>query len=113
MVKDSRAASGFKRNAPRPFQPRHPQAPTPLCRGWRLRLYTIIFESDTRAGRTFDIALIGLILLSVAVVVADSMPRLQTALAWHLHRAGVGLHGAVHGGICGPWCACATRCVTR
>ena len=49
--------------------------------GWRLRLYTVIFESDTRAGRTFDIALIGLILLSVAVVVADSMPRLQAR--WH------------------------------
>jgi len=22
--------------------------------GWRLRLYTIIFEADTRAGRLFD-----------------------------------------------------------
>ena len=41
--------------------------------GWRLRLYTIIFEADTRAGRAFDLALIVMILASVAVVVADSM----------------------------------------
>ena len=41
--------------------------------GWRLRLYTIIFEADTRAGRTFDLVLIALILSSVAVVMLDSV----------------------------------------
>ncbi len=41
--------------------------------GWRLRVYTVIFEADTRAGRAFDLALIALILASVAVVVLDSM----------------------------------------
>lgn len=41
--------------------------------GWRLRLYTIIFEADTRAGRLFDQALILTILTSIAVVMADSM----------------------------------------
>ncbi len=41
--------------------------------GWRLRLYTIIFEADTRAGRAFDLILIGFILASVVVVVLDSM----------------------------------------
>ena len=41
--------------------------------GWRLRLYTIIFEADTRAGRQFDQWLIYLILTSVAVVVIDSV----------------------------------------
>jgi len=41
--------------------------------GWRLRLYTIIFEADTRAGRAFDLALIVLIVASVAVVVLDSV----------------------------------------
>ena len=66
-----------------PHAPSSPDAPgtDTALQGWRLRLYTIIFEADTRAGRTFDIALIGLILLSVAVVVADSMPRLQPR--WH------------------------------
>lgn len=45
--------------------------------GWRLRLYTIIFEADTVAGRRFDQTLIGLILLSVTVVVLDSVATLQ------------------------------------
>jgi voltage-gated potassium channel len=57
--------------------------------GWRLRLYTIIFEAETRAGRAFDLALIGLILLSVAVVVLDSVESIHarhaalfTVLEW-------------------------------
>jgi voltage-gated potassium channel len=41
--------------------------------GWRLRLYTVIFEADTRAGRRFDQWLIALILTSIVVVVLDSM----------------------------------------
>ena len=57
--------------------------------GWRLRLYTIIFEADTRAGRLFDIVLITAILASVGVVIADSVQsiarehgRLFDALEW-------------------------------
>ena len=53
--------------------------------GWRLRVYRIIFESDTRAGRNFDLALIWLIVTSVAVVMLDSFEGLHarwgTALA--------------------------------
>ena len=45
--------------------------------GWRLRLYEVIFESDTRAGRLFDKILIGVILLSVAVVIADSVESIS------------------------------------
>lgn len=45
--------------------------------GWRLRLYTIIFEADTRAGRAFDLTLIACILASVAVVVLDSMSEVH------------------------------------
>ena len=41
--------------------------------GWRLRLYTIVFEANMRAGRAFDLTLIACILASVAVVVLDSM----------------------------------------
>jgi voltage-gated potassium channel len=44
--------------------------------GWRLRLYTIIFEADTRAGRQFDKWLIVIILASVLVVVLDSVQTL-------------------------------------
>ncbi|MCM5678101.1 ion transporter [Schlegelella sp. S2-27] len=45
--------------------------------GWRLRLYTIIFEADTRAGKLFDVVLIAAILLSVAVVMLDSVEALH------------------------------------
>jgi len=41
--------------------------------GWRRRLHEIVFESDTRAGKLFDIVLIAAILLSVAAVMADSV----------------------------------------
>lgn len=49
----------------------------PALRGWRQRLHTIVFESDTRAGRTFDQAVIALILLSVVVVTLDSVASIQ------------------------------------
>ncbi|WP_348756377.1 ion transporter [uncultured Aquincola sp.] len=45
--------------------------------GWRLRLYTVIFEADTRAGRLFDLALVWLILASVAVVMLDSFEHIH------------------------------------
>ena len=41
--------------------------------GWRLRVFRVIFESDTAAGRLFDIALIFVILASVVVVMLDSV----------------------------------------
>lgn len=37
------------------------------------KVYQIIFEADTRAGRTFDIGLLIAIILSVLVVIAESM----------------------------------------
>lgn len=40
---------------------------------WRQRLHTVVFESDTRAGRAFDAALIVCILASIAVVVLESI----------------------------------------
>ncbi|AKJ30293.1 ion transporter [Caldimonas brevitalea] len=49
--------------------------------GWRERLYTIIFEADTRAGRMFDLTLICAILVSVLVVMLDSVQGLH--LRWH------------------------------
>lgn len=45
--------------------------------GWRLKVYTIIFEADTVAGRRFDVLLILAILLSVGVVMADSVQSLS------------------------------------
>ena len=44
---------------------------------WRLRLHEIIFEADTPAGKTFDIALIGAILLSIVAVMFDSVAEVR------------------------------------
>ena len=44
---------------------------------WRQRLHEIVFEADTNAGKTFDLAIISLILLSVLVVVLDSVKSLR------------------------------------
>lgn len=41
--------------------------------GWRRRLFIIIFEADTPAGRAFDLALLAVIVASVVVVMLDSM----------------------------------------
>ena len=41
--------------------------------GWRRRWFVIIFESDTRAGRRFDVWLLVAILVSVLVVMLDSV----------------------------------------
>ena len=46
--------------------------------GWRLRLYNIIFEADTRAGRAFDVALIWVILASLVVVMLDSIASIHS-----------------------------------
>lgn len=45
--------------------------------GWRLKLYIIIFEADTRAGRLFDLTLLVMIVLSITVVFADSVSSLH------------------------------------
>jgi voltage-gated potassium channel len=42
----------------------------------RHRLYTVVFESDTPAGRAFDVVLIATILLSVVAVTLDSVPSI-------------------------------------
>jgi voltage-gated potassium channel len=46
--------------------------------GWRRRLYNVIFEADTKSGRTFDIALVIAIVVSITVVVLDSVPSVNS-----------------------------------
>ena len=55
-----------------------PAAKPEALTGWRLRWYTVIFEADTVGGRRFDLWLIALILLSVLVVMADSVQSLHS-----------------------------------
>jgi voltage-gated potassium channel len=45
--------------------------------GWRDTLYTIIFESDTLAGKWFDVILIFSIILSVVTVMLDSVSSIN------------------------------------
>jgi len=65
------------------------QAPTTYGRpppGLRRRMYDVIFEADTPAGRRFDIALVCAILLSILVVVLDSVPDLHFGYGYVLNR---------------------------
>ena len=43
----------------------------------RERLYEIIFEADTRAGKLFDLVLLVIILLSVLLVLLESVPGIR------------------------------------
>ena len=51
---------------------------------FRASTYTVIFEADTRAGRFFDLALIWLIVASVAVVLLDSLDAVHQAIGTEL-----------------------------
>lgn len=46
--------------------------------GWRSRLHDVIYESNTAAGKAFDISLLLAILISILVVVLDSVPQYHT-----------------------------------
>lgn len=57
-------------------------APDPDRQSFREKLWRIIFLSDTRAGRAFDVALLFVILSSVLVVTLESVEDLR----WHHER---------------------------
>ena len=44
---------------------------------WRARLHEVVFEADTPAGKTFDVALLVAIVVSVAVVMLDSVATIR------------------------------------
>ncbi len=47
--------------------------------GWKKKLYQIIFEADTPSGKRFDEVLIVCILLSVVVVMCDSVDTIRSS----------------------------------
>ena len=55
---------------------------------WRDKLEQIVFGVDTRAGRAFDIVLLVLILMSVMIVMLDSVPTIRSQHATTLRQAG-------------------------
>jgi voltage-gated potassium channel len=43
---------------------------------WRKRMYIVIFGSDTKAGKLFDVALLWLIVLSIVCVTLETVPSI-------------------------------------
>lgn len=62
-------------------------ADTAALTGWRGSLQEIIFESDTPAGKAFDVALIVAIVLSVGAVMLESVMAVQAAYGELLYAA--------------------------
>lgn len=48
-------------------------------RGWQARLFTIIFEADTPAGKLFDVILIAVIAVSIVAVMLESVEAVQVS----------------------------------
>lgn len=65
------------RGGERPYVSQVPASYGKPAHGLRRRMYDVIFEADTPAGRRFDILLVLAILASILVVVLDSVTRLQ------------------------------------
>jgi voltage-gated potassium channel len=70
-------ADGSGGDSAKPYVPQAPVTYGKPPPGLRRHMYDVIFEADTPAGRRFDIALVGAIMLSILVVVLDSVPRLH------------------------------------
>jgi voltage-gated potassium channel len=56
-------------------------------RGYRARLHEIIFESDTGAGKAFDVALLWAIVFSVIIVLLESVTPLRLRYGAELRTA--------------------------
>jgi voltage-gated potassium channel len=57
----------------------------PAESGWRQRFYIVIFESDTPAGKLFDLGLITAIIISVLVVMLDTVESVSARHSAMLH----------------------------
>jgi voltage-gated potassium channel len=66
-----------------PFLRHRPTSDQPM---WKLRLYTVIFEHDTRAGKIFDLALLVAIGISVTVVMMESVEPFRATHAVSLRN---------------------------
>ena len=52
---------------------------------WRYKVHSVIFEADTTSGKIFDIALIITILLSVIVVMLESVSSLRVKYSYYFY----------------------------
>ena len=62
-------------------------AAEPPSAGWRSTLHEVIYEAETPAGRAFDVALIWLIILSVAAVMLESVGGVRAEYGRPLYAA--------------------------
>jgi voltage-gated potassium channel len=65
----------------------------PKARKHKERLYEIIFEADTRAGKAFDIVLLCLIVLSLVSVMLESVGQLQERYGDLFHHTELAITG--------------------
>jgi voltage-gated potassium channel len=61
--------------------------PPPGASPARQKMYEVIFETETTAGRTFDVVLIAAILVSVAVIMLESVASVQLEYGGALRSA--------------------------
>jgi voltage-gated potassium channel len=54
---------------------------------WKNRLHEIIYEADTPIGKTFDIGLLFVIVLSIVLVMLESIPGLNERYYWEFYAA--------------------------
>jgi voltage-gated potassium channel len=55
--------------------------------GWRRGIHSVVFEAETPTGKAFDITLIALILLSVFVVILESVKDVRESYGAYLYIA--------------------------
>jgi voltage-gated potassium channel len=58
-----------------------PKSEVPKSSLWRRNLHEVIYEADTPAGKLFDILLLVVIIISVVLVMVESVPALGTRYA--------------------------------
>ena len=64
-----------------------PSSDKRVLSGWRARLHEIIYETDTAAGRLFDASLIAAIVVSVVLVMLDSVSWINESYGSAIYAA--------------------------
>lgn len=54
---------------------------------WQEKIHTVVFEADTTAGKLFDIILLIAILLSIVLVMLESVPKYDAKYSWFFKPA--------------------------
>ena len=74
----------------------HKQSEEPAETNWRHRLHEVVFEADTLGGKVFDVVLLCLIILSVAVVVMESVRSWRVEYGSFFFKGGMGADDPLH-----------------